>query len=78
MRSRPTLFLLLLTLLAACGGDDPSGHSAKYELFTLELVGLVEGQKVTPGTALAYRTQYVGDLARDLLTSNAPPLPDEA
>jgi hypothetical protein len=63
MRSGPPLWLLLTGLLAACGGDEDASH---YERFTLELIDRVEGAKVLPGTALAYRTQYVGDLARNL------------
>jgi hypothetical protein len=50
-------------LLVACGEDIPP---ARYEAFTLELVDVSRGQQVLPGTSLAYRTRYVGDLARDL------------
>ena len=63
MRFGPHACLLVLGLLAACGEDVPPAH---YEVFTLELVDLAEGERVVPGTSLAYRTRYVGDLARNL------------
>ncbi len=57
------MLLLVLGLLVACGEDIPP---ARYETFTLELLELAEGERVFPGTSLAYRVQYVGDLARNL------------
>lgn len=64
LRSRHHLCVLLLGLLAACGGEAPP--PAHYEVFTLELVDRAEGERVLPGTTLAYQTRYIGDLARDL------------
>jgi hypothetical protein len=58
-----TLGCLAAGLLAACGDGVPP---ARYEVFTLELVGLVEGERVFPGQQLTYRTTYSGDLVRNL------------
>jgi len=63
MRFGPHTCLLVLGLLAACAEDVPPAH---YEVFTLKLVDLAEGERVVPGTSLAYRIRYVGDLARNL------------
>ncbi len=65
MRTGLPLCLLLLGVLAACGGGDEPPR-ASYEQFTLELIDLSEGERVVPGTALAYQVHYAGDLARDL------------
>src|SRR3712207_4451912 len=57
---------LALGLLLACGGAGPDPEETRYELFTIELVGLDAGTRVFPGQSLLYELHYRGDLARNL------------
>jgi hypothetical protein len=50
-------------LLVACGEGRPP---ARYDVFTIELVGPSEGERVFPGQTLTFRTRYAGDLVRNL------------
>ncbi len=52
-------------MLAGCGGE-PDPPPAQYELFTFELVGIAEGERVFPGQKLGWRVRYQGDLVRNL------------
>lgn len=64
MRAVSLAGCLATGLLLACGGDGvPPAH---YDVFTSELVGLSGGERVFPGQTLTFRTQYSGDLVRDL------------
>jgi hypothetical protein len=56
--------LALLGLGVACGGEEPP--PARYDVFTVALVGLAEGERVHPGQPLTFRIDYQGDLARGL------------
>ena len=63
MRAVSLVGCLTAGLLVACGEGLPP---ARYDVFTIELVGPSEGERVFPGQTLTFRTRYVGDLVRNL------------
>jgi hypothetical protein len=63
MRAMSLVGCLTAGLLVACGEGPPP---ARYDVFTIELVGPSEGERVFPGQTLTFRTRYVGDLVRNL------------
>lgn len=61
--SRLTVILIACLAVASCGEEKPP---ATFEVFTIDLVDLEEGDRVTPGVPLRYDVRYQGNLARDL------------
>jgi hypothetical protein len=60
------LIALALLLTAACGPGPNDVPPGSFDVFTIELLDLAEGDRVLPGKPLRYQVRYQGTLARDL------------